>query len=243
VSVTFGTEGVPSPICNLCGGRTFGDVGRRIGVRCATCLSLERTRTMGLLLDRLALVDDTTTVLHIAPERGLAAWIRTRTPHARLVDQDPDVVGAVAGVERLDLCRDLPGIEPDSFDLVVHSHVLEHVTCNYTAVLAQLHRVLRPTGTMVCCIPFLPGRYEEDLDPEIGGDERNRRFGQHDHVRRFGTDDVQSTLGMAVRLEPSCDVRRWLDEDTLRRHAVPETCWTGYTPHTVLVLRDADLLV
>jgi phosphoglycolate phosphatase len=224
---------------------------------------------IGLLLDRLELLRPGAEVLHIAPQRGLARWI-VQQPGVtcRFIDLEPagldgidiapgdvdrgdvdlEPAGAVEPhdppiVERLDLCRDLPSIQDHCFDVIIHSHVLEHLTCNYTAVLAQLRRTMRASATMVCCVPVLPGSFAEDLDASIGPDERTRRFGQHDHVRRFGADDLPSTLGMVVPLAPDYDVRRWLVADDLRRHNIPDHCWTGYTPHSVIVVRADEFLL
>ena len=77
---------------------------------------------------------------------------------------------------------------PDaSADLIVCSHVLEHVDDN--RALAELFRVLRPGGTLVLLTPVVEGwqqTYENPaiLDPQ----QRQLHFGQEDHVRYFGAD-------------------------------------------------------
>lgn len=230
-----------APRCNLCGGDSFGDVGRRIGVHCAGCGSLERTRLIKLVIDDRALLGPTTRVLHIAPQPGLArSFSEVAGPNCRFVDLEPDGFPEVPSIERLDLCSDLESIADASFDLIVHSHVLEHVPCNYTYVLFHLHRLLSADGAIVCCIPFLPGHYGSSTSPQLTDDERNRRYGQWDHVRRFGIDDLDASLGKVYDLPRSYDARDLVDENALRASNVPPHAWTGFGPHSVLVFGKRD---
>lgn len=228
------------PSCNVCGGRSFEDVGARIDVQCAECGSLERTRLIKLVIDERGLLAAGTRVLHIAPEPGLAHAFVESGAACRFGDLDPAGFPDVPGVERLDLCRDLDGLDDRSFDLIVHSHVLEHVPCNYTYVLFHLHRLLADDGAIVCCIPFLPGYYGSDTSPEVSADQRTDRYGQWDHVRRFGTEDLDLSLGRVYDLPGSYDARDLVDERSLRAANVPPHAWTGFTPHSVLVLSRDD---
>jgi hypothetical protein len=53
--------------------------------------------------------------------------------------------------------------------------------------LRELHRVLAPGGWALLLVPITAEQTVEDAsvtDPA----ERERRFGQHDHVRRYGID-------------------------------------------------------
>ena len=43
-------------------------------------------------------------------------------------------------------------VEDASFDVVICSHVLEHV--NDTLALASIHRVLRPGGILIAMVPI-----------------------------------------------------------------------------------------
>jgi phosphoglycolate phosphatase len=229
------------PRCNLCGGESFTDVGPRVAVQCAACGSLERTRLIKLVIDERALVRPDTRVLHLAPEPGLAGALeRVAGTNCRFADLDPTGFPDVPRVERLDLCRDLERIADGSFDLIVHSHVLEHVPCNYTYVLFHLHRLLSDAGTIVCCIPFLDGHYESSTSPGLTAEERTERFGQWDHVRRFGTADLDLSLGRVYELPPEYDARHLVPETALRAANVPPYAWTGFTPHSVLVLGKLD---
>jgi SAM-dependent methyltransferase len=74
-------------------------------------------------------------------------------------------------------------------------HVLEHVPDD-AAAMRELARVLRPDGLAVVMVPAHGDLEVTDEDPSAGEDERLRRFGQADHVRRYGT-DLRERLGAA----------------------------------------------
>jgi SAM-dependent methyltransferase len=88
---------------------------------------------------------------------------------------------------RLDISdMDLPD---GSFDLILCSHVLEHVPDD-RAAMSELRRVLADGGLALLLVPYradLP-TYE---DPSIRSPlDRMQAFGQQDHVRIYGTDLV-----------------------------------------------------
>jgi SAM-dependent methyltransferase len=76
--------------------------------------------------------------------------------------------------------------EDETFDVVLCSHVLEHIPDDRKAI-SEIYRVLKTGGWALLQVPIL--RVETDEDPEIQDPlEREKRFGQHDHVRACGTD-------------------------------------------------------
>lgn len=87
----------------------------------------------------------------------------------------------------------------DSITLIYCSHVLEHIPDD-RAAMAEMYRVLIPGGRAVVMVPIgSDGATEED--PSVTEpSERKRRFGQSDHVRRYGPDIVErlETAGFAV---------------------------------------------
>jgi SAM-dependent methyltransferase len=223
--------------CNVCGGSRFADFRRRKGILCADCQSLERTRIIKLYLDELNLGPGKK-VLHLAPEKGLAQFFMHRKVDYDPVDFDPTRY-PWAPVRRLDLTTDAKALPSDHYDLVLHSHVMEHIPCNITIVLQHLHRVLRTGGTHLFCIPLLPGNFSEFLG-KMSDQEATSRFGQHDHVRRFGADNLQDTLGMIFNLEES-DLEARFGAWRLHSHNIPKTAWRGLGVHTVFALCKNDL--
>ncbi len=226
--------------CNLCGGTTFTAQGSRRGVRCTSCHSLERSRLLWMYIEKLR-VTPNARVLHFAPERGIWTHLSkiVAPENYHVADIDPARYTFAKGVRRIDL-TDLDGLPSDHYDLILHSHVMEHVPCNIAYTLYHLHRALRPAGTHLCIIPFLPGHYDECF-AEIGDSERIRRFGQNDHVRRFGTADIDRSLGSVLRFDREYDVTRDFPPQRLQEANIPPYTWRGLTVHTVLHLRKSDM--
>jgi hypothetical protein len=227
--------------CNICGTNEFADMKNRVAVRCRACNSLERTRLLWLYIEKYAGLHSGMRVLHIAPELGLYQRISNIVAPANYhaADLFPELYKFPNALRRIDLC-DLEGVEPDYYDLIIHSHVLEHVTCNIGYTLFHLHRMLKPAGMHICVIPFMSGKYDEcfqDLAPE----ERVRRFGQADHVRRFGIDDVDQHLGKLLNFSTNFDAELEFGAEMLTRYNIPKVVWRGLSPHTVLRLGKHDM--
>ena len=177
---------------------------------CWRCGSLERDRLVWLFLDaNPQLLRSGIAILHIAPEAALRR--RLEAVAGRYVCGD--LTGSFGDI-RIDI-TDLPFAD-ESFDTVVCNHVLEHVPDDRRA-MHELRRVLRRTGWALLLVPdVVDPRTVEDpsiTDPA----ERLRRFGQHDHVRRYGLDylDRLETAGFEATM---IDLRPHLTAFQLARH-------------------------
>jgi SAM-dependent methyltransferase len=169
--------------CNVCGYQgLFGPAGGglRMDAKCPRCNSAERHRLFKLWLDRNGERLQAAEVLHFAPEKGLSALIRPLARSYRTADIVVDRADLVLDIERIDL--------PDaSVDVIVCSHVLEHV--NDAKALAEQYRVLRPGGLCLIMTPVVEGWARTYENPALlKPDERTLHFGQHDHVRYYGAD-------------------------------------------------------
>ena len=226
--------------CNICGGWFFSDMNMRRKVLCRKCGSLERTRLLWLYLQGMDLSKDAR-ILHVAPEKGLAKKLAKRVSNGNYIpaDIDPSRYSYVKHCIPIDLC-DLDDWPSHDFDLILHSHVLEHTPCDIAYTLYHLHRMLKPNGHHVCVIPFLSGRYDESFD-DIGDSERKRRFGQFDHVRRFGRENIPEHLGKLLNLPENFDATEHFPESVLRKANIPEDHWKGFHIGTVLILKRDDM--
>jgi len=180
-------------------------------------------------------------ILHIAPEKGIydALYKVAGKKNYITADLKPDLYKFTKNCIRMDLC-DLDNQDSYHYDLIIHSHVLEHTPCNIAYTLYHLHRILKKDGVHVCIIPFMPGRYDECFQ-NITGEERRQRFGQHDHVRKFGNEDIDSHLGKLLHLPDHFDATDSFSEDELREANIPEHFWKGFNASTVLILKRDDM--
>lgn len=228
--------------CNICGCPSLAR--QRNQAVCPSCRSDARTRLMWLLIGSRGLVRPGMRVLHFAPERAIAPRLAAILGDGyEPADFDPSGFPDLPGIRRLDLVADAAGLPSRRYDLVIHSHVMEHVRGNMTAVLYHLHRALKPGGRQLCSIPIArDGHYAEDLSPLAEADA-TARFGQSDHVRRFAAADLQRTLGMIFRLPATYDLHDEFDAATLDRCGLHPAMRLGWSPSSVLVLEKGDLLL
>jgi SAM-dependent methyltransferase len=78
-------------------------------------------------------------------------------------------------------------VENNAFDLIICSHVLEHV--DDRKALREMLRVLRPGGIALLMTPVVEGWSETYENPNVDfPKDRVLHFGQDDHVRYFGAD-------------------------------------------------------
>lgn len=172
--------------CPVCGSsvRSFGKYGKpsRPDARCPVCGLMERHRLVWTYFkERTSLFDGKNrSMLHFAPEREFAAqWSKLPGLHYTSADLfDP------RAMVRMDISAiDFPD---ETFDFFYCSHVLEHVPDDKKAV-GQIYRVLKKGGCAVLLVPITAEETFEDpsvTDPQ----EREKLFGQADHVRRYGID-------------------------------------------------------
>jgi SAM-dependent methyltransferase len=156
--------------------------------RCPVCHGMDRTRLIyHYLFDRLGVGGGGRRILHIAPEVGLYMRL-SQTPGLVYVcgDIEPGRYAFAKGVERLDATE--MSHYDDSFDIVVCSHVMEHIPDDARA-FAEIARVLRPGGAALFMVP-VSLKLERTLeDPALTSPaERLARFGQSDHVRIYARD-------------------------------------------------------
>lgn len=172
------------PVCQK-HARVFRDAGvpARKDVRCCHCGSLERHRLFwGYFEKELKKREPLSAcrILHFAPESHIEKKIRSLSVgHYVTTDLFNDRVDVKSDIMNLPF-------EDNEFDLIICSHVLEHVQDDRIA-LKELKRVLRKGGIAVIMVPITSKITIEDpyeQDPKV----RLEKFGQEDHYRRYGWD-------------------------------------------------------
>ncbi len=174
--------------CQCCGGafRAFMPYGNKVvrpNARCPRCFSAERQRMVLVYLrERTDVFSAARSVLHFAPEAGIERHLRT---NAKLDYITADLDGSRA-MEAMDI-TDIP--RPDNtFDIVLCSHVLEHVPDDRKA-MREIFRVLRPGGFAIVLVPLYEDMAETYENRDITTpDGRLEHFDQIDHVRKYGMD-------------------------------------------------------
>ena len=157
-------------------------INPRPDARCPFCRSLERHRLAIIFFREKSNLFDgqSKDFLHVAPERVFKRMF-SRAIGSGYLTADLMAEGVMEKMDITDIQH------PDeSFNIIYCSHVLEHVPDDRKA-MSEFFRVLRPSGWAVLNVPITTDVTYEDpsiTDPE----ERERLFGQYDHVRRYGSD-------------------------------------------------------
>ena len=158
-------------------------------------LSLERHRQMWLYLkNETDFFTQNYKVLHIAPEQE---FLRKFKKMKNLEYTSADLFSPIVDV-KADIL-DLP-FEDESFDVIFCNHVLEHIIDDRKA-MSELYRVMKKGGWGILQVPMknsLEKTYEDFTitDPK----ERQKHFGQYDHVRWYGMDYFErlKSVGFSV---------------------------------------------
>ncbi|HEX2868605.1 MAG TPA: methyltransferase domain-containing protein [Ignavibacteriales bacterium] len=205
------------PVCNRSFRkfRNYGGASREASV-CVNCSSLERHRLVWIYFTkRTDLFDQKPRkFLHIAPERCFISRLRKSLRKGSYITAD-------LSDPRASVKMDITKIEyPEgSFDAIYCSHVLEHVQDDRKA-LSEFYRILKKDGWAVIMVPIEAEITFEDpavTDPM----ERERIFGQADHVRCYGKDFVDRLLeaGFHVTVVNAKDIS---SEEEIEYMGLPE---------------------
>lgn len=155
-------------------------------------------------------------MLHIAPE---LCFMDRFEALENLEYITADIESPLAKV-KMDI-HDIP-FEENTFDVIFCNHVLEHVADDIQS-LNEMKRVLKPGGWAILQVPFFPPlpeiTYEDKsiIDPK----EREKAYGQDDHVRLYGQDYAKrlASVGFTVKEEKLIEE---LSAEEKRLFALPE---------------------
>ena len=208
--------------------------------RCIGCGSLARHRLCVHFAETFGYLSEPNTrrMLHIAPEKMTSPVFKTRIGMG--------YVGADAlpsGYPHVPCLRlflpDGMDIFPDHyFDLIVHNHVLEHIPGHFKDALESLLRCVAVGGMMIFSVPGpWYGRTTEEGGELLATDaERVARFGQANHLKRFGG-DMPRWLASRPDGERLNDT---LPDDVMERLSLSRRCPTMIWRRTAPVSESAD---
>lgn len=171
-------------------------------------LSLERHRQMWLYLkNETDFFTANLKVLHIAPEQE---FLRRFKKMNNLSYTSADLFSPIVDVKADVL--DLP-FENESFDVIICNHVLEHIVDDRKA-MSELHRVMKSGGWGIFQVPMknsLEKTYEDFsiTNPK----ERQKNFGQYDHVRWYGMDYFDRLKSVGFEVEANFYSQKFSDDE------------------------------
>ena len=189
LGIWYSGNDVQCPVCSKSFKKflPYGRINARENALCPNCMSLERHRLMWLYLrEKTPFFGTRLQVLHIAPEACFIKRFERIHGDGYIT---ADIESPLAKI-KMDI-HSIP-FEDNTFDAVLCNHVLEHVADDIKA-MREIHRVLKPGGFSVLQVPFfnpVPAITFED-NTITDKREREKIFGQDDHVRKYGTDYPQ----------------------------------------------------
>ena len=177
--------------------------------------SLERHRLLWLYLrNETSFFNDKLKVLHFAPESALM----NRFKKLKNLSYDTiDLNSPIADIKG-DIC-DLPFLD-NSYDFILCNHVLEHIIDDNKA-MKELYRVLKKNGIGIFQVPMDYNRDTTFEDFSVTNKkERNKLFGQYDHVRIYGLDffDRLQKVGFTVE---RCEYTSKLSKEDIIKFCLP----------------------
>lgn len=155
------------------------------------------------LKDFTRFFDDSIKVLHIAPEQPFVyRFKKCKNLDYLTADMESPIADMHFDIMQMPLGDNL-------YDVVLCNHVLEHVKDDFAA-MKELYRVAKPGGWAILQVPIDTQRSQTYEDENIvAPKEREKAFGQHDHVRLYGLDYPQRLESAGFKVE-TFDVTKYL---------------------------------
>ncbi|MBC2714885.1 MAG: class I SAM-dependent methyltransferase [Desulfobacteraceae bacterium] len=127
---------------------------------------------------------------------------------------------------------DLAGLDfqTDAFDMIICNHILEHVDDDKQAI-REMYRVLKPGGTAIITVPIDHSRSRSHEDASITNPkDREREFGQWDHLRYYGLDFHQKLASKGFTVKTVYYAKTFSSEDVAKFGLVNEPVFVCQKP-------------
>ena len=186
---------------------------------CPRCDAHDRERLIALYLERVFATFDANRryrLVEFAPADGLPR-IFTRYP---FIDYRSADFNRKDVDDRVDLTA-MTGYPDQSIDVLLCSHVLEHVDDDRKA-MREIRRVLKADGFAILLVPLVIGVDETHEDPSLNTLElRWKYFGMGDHVRQYGRRDFVDRLTQSGFRVEQLGMKHF-GAEKFRRHGIAE---------------------
>ena len=132
-------------------------------------------------------------VLHFAPETVLKKLVESKAANYVTADVVKGRADRILNIENIDDAD-------NKWDVIICSHVLEHV--NDIKALSEMYRVLSDNGILIVMVPIIEGWEHTYENKNIcTSSDREKHFGQNDHVRYYGSDIRERIISHGFTIE------------------------------------------
>ena len=197
----------------------------RENARCHNCNALERHRLLWKYLkDKTNLFSSKKPikVLHFAPEPFFYKAL-SRMEHIQYIPCDlfPELYDFKGQIEVVKVDITAIPFEDNYFDFILCNHVLEHIP-NDGLAMSELFRVMKKDGWGIFQVPIDYNREKTYEDFSITSrEERQKAFGQEDHVRWYGKDYKDRLKKAGFNVKEDDFVKQFSKQDLYRFGLMP----------------------
>lgn len=192
----------------------YGRINARANALAPHSMSLERHRAIWIFLQKHTdFFTRNQQFLHVAPEY---CFLRRFKKLKNLEYTTADLSSPWADV-KMDI-RKMP-FKNDTFDSAMCNHVFEHVWEDVDS-MREFYRVLKPGGWAVFQVPIRWNQQKTYEDQSITDPvEREKHFGQRDHVRYYGADYTERLQKAGFKVE-IVDLNKSLSKEEFEKYAL-----------------------
>jgi len=194
----------------------YGRITVRENALCPYSQSLERHRLMWLFLkEKTNFFTAPLRVLHIAPE---ICFIKEFEKLPNLTEYTTADLESPLAKVKMDIHK-MP-FKDNTFEVVFCNHVMEHVE-NDIKAMQEIFRVMKPNAWAIIQSPMDMSLDSTFEDANITSpQERERFFGQSDHLRMYGKDYAERLRKAGFEVVED-DFVKTLPTEKIKRYALP----------------------
>ena len=168
--------------------------GYRENAVCPYCGAMDRTRWLyWVIKEQTDMLKRKCTVIHFAPEKSLRKML-VQTPDCDYYPCD----FCMEGLPKVDVTNMI--YKDHMADFIIINHVLEHVK-NEEKAVSELKRVLKEDGKLIMSFPICTEQKTYEDETVISEADKEKYYGQKDHVRLYGTDFKERFENYGLRVQ------------------------------------------